>query len=136
MGWGPPGVVLDHIVGRGVGGSLPHGLRNHEEVVPLGQGHHVVKNRPRRRVDNLAVGRVQFVETGIDPLCDDEKRELDVHDQGVEEFADDVDLLRTDLFDLAFADTISVEDNSLRGSAIIFDVTAKVLKRMFRIGSL
>ena len=129
MSGGPPGVVLNDVIRRGVGGTLPHGLRYHEEVIPLGQGDHVVKDGSGGRIDNLTISRVELVKARVNPLRDDEERKLDVHDQGIEEFADDINLLRTDLFDLAFTDTITVEDNSYRGRAIIFDVAAKVKKK-------
>ena len=60
----------------------------------------------------------------VDPLGDDQKREF--HDvQGSEELTDNVHFLRFNLFDLAFSDTVSIKDNSLRGSAVIFDIPVK-----------
>ena len=67
----------------------------------------------------------------VDPLGDDQKREF--HDiQGGEELTDNVHFLRFYLFDLAFADTIAIKDNSLRGSAVIFDVPAKLKKKKLK----
>ena len=91
----------------GVDCALGDGLRDEEEVVPLGQRHHVVHDGPRGRVE--VVGASLLDELGVDPLVDNDEGKLDVlllHpdlDQGV---LDGLHLVLNHVVDLTVAHAV------------------------------
>ena len=69
----PTTAVIDDVVRRRIHRSLPHGLADQKEVVPLRQGHNGVKHRSRWRIHKWVA--LPLEEARINPLSNDDERE-------------------------------------------------------------
>jgi hypothetical protein len=100
---------------------LPHGLRDEEEVVPLGEGHDIVNDGTRRRVaQRLSVDLLE--EAAVDALRYDdegEERLVFVAATRLQGLLDGHDLLGLDGGDLAFANAVAVDDYPFGKLAVV-----------------
>jgi len=115
---GPSYRVVDHRVSRGRSHALPSGDRDKIELVDVAVSDVLVDNRTGERI--LEASGRPGKDTGVDSLAG-----VDIHQlRGVLEpeagecLLDLVDLGFADSFDLAFANTVSVEDDLVGVSSV------------------
>lgn len=136
---------LDHVVTGGVDGALSHGLRDEEEVVPLGEchlrtivvkikelkiyiminkmamnciSHHIVHDSTGGRVDMVAAGLLDKL--GVDPLVNNDEGKLQIVLKAaiLQGFLDGIHLMVDNVGDLSIAHTIPRKQISERKKTI------------------
>jgi hypothetical protein len=112
--------VLDDIIGCRVDCPLTDTLADEEEVVPLRQGHNVINDRSRWRIDRSL--SIHFEEARVNPLAHNDEGEGGVKLAFREDLPDHRNFIVLHVFNLAVADTVSVDDHPLGPGLVHFTV--------------